>query len=161
MPRYAENTSVSTEKSRGEIERTLQRYGATGFMYGWQGDRAAVQFDMNARRIRFELPLPDPKDRAFTHTPSTRKPRTAAQAAEAWEQACRQRWRALSLAIKAKLEAVECGITDFESEFLAHIVLPGGQTVGRWMLPQIAETYETGRMPPLLPGPQHQGAEQS
>lgn len=152
MARYAENTSVSTEKSRGEIERTLQRYGATGFMYGWQGDRAAVQFDMHARRIRFELPLPDPKDRAFTQTPNGRRTRTPAQAAEAWEQACRQRWRALSLAIKAKLEAVECGITDFESEFLAHIVLPGGQTVGRWMLPQIAETYQTGRMPPLLPG---------
>lgn len=31
---YAENTSVSSEKSRAEIERTLQKYGADQFMYG-------------------------------------------------------------------------------------------------------------------------------
>lgn len=154
MTRYAENTSVPVERSRAEIERTLQRYGATGFMYGWQGTRAAVQFDMNSRRIRFELPLPDPKAREFTHTPSRGTARSATQAHEAWEQACRQRWRALSLAIKAKLEAVECGITDFESEFLAHIVLPSGERVGQWMLPQVAAAYESGRMPPMLPAPE-------
>lgn len=112
---------------------------------------------MAGRRIRFELPLPDRNAREFTHTPSRNTARSSAQALEAWEQACRQRWRALSLAIKAKLEAVECGITDFESEFLAHIVLPSGQTVGGWMLPQIAEAYETRSMPPLLPGPKGSG----
>ena len=42
---------------------------------------------------------------------------------------CRQRWRALNLAIKAKLEAVESGIVTFDQEFLAHIVGPSGQTV--------------------------------
>jgi hypothetical protein len=31
MSRYAENTSVSIEKSKGEIERTLVKYGATKF----------------------------------------------------------------------------------------------------------------------------------
>jgi hypothetical protein len=31
--------------------------------------------------------------------------------------------------IKTKLEAVESGITEFEAEFYAHTVLPGGQTV--------------------------------
>lgn len=34
MSRYAETTSVSSESSRGEIERTLSRYGASSFMYG-------------------------------------------------------------------------------------------------------------------------------
>ena len=55
--------------------------------------------------------------------------------------------------IKAKLEAVETGITEFEDEFLAHIVLPNGQTAGHWMRPQIAKAYESGSMPPLLPAP--------
>lgn len=154
MTRFAENTSVSVEKSRGEIERTLQRYGASGFMYGWQGNRAAIQFDMHKRRIKFELPFPDPTAREFTHTPGRNKPRPASQAQAAWEQACRQRWRALNLAIKAKLESVEAGISEFESEFLANIVLPGGKSVGQWMLPQIATVYESGKMPPMLTGPQ-------
>ena len=51
MSRYAENTSVGTDKSRAEIERTLQRYGADGFMYGWQGARALVQFVAHGRQI--------------------------------------------------------------------------------------------------------------
>lgn len=157
MSRYAAATSVSVEKSRNEIEQTLQRYGATGFAYGWQPDRAVIQFEANGRRIKFDLPMPDRNLREFTHTAHEKvyqqQKRTEKAALAAWEQACRQRWRALGLAIKAKLEAVACGITDFESEFLAHICLPNGQTVGGWMLPQVAGSYQNGRMPPLLPGP--------
>lgn len=152
MSRYAENTSVPTEKSRAEIERTLARYGCDAFMYGQSGGTAVVQFDAHDRRIRFNLPLPDPADAAFTQTPTGRT-RSDKQARDAWEQACRQRWRALALAIKAKLEAVEAGISDFEQEFMANVVLPGGQTVGDWMAPQIARAYTTGNMPPLLEGP--------
>ncbi len=44
MTRYADNTGVSVENSRGEIERTLQRYGAESFAYGWEAGRAVVQF---------------------------------------------------------------------------------------------------------------------
>ena len=33
VSKFAQDTSVSSEKSRGEIESTLSRYGATGFMY--------------------------------------------------------------------------------------------------------------------------------
>lgn len=153
MSKYASDTSVSSEQSRAEIERTLSRYGATSFMYGWQGDTATVAFEMAGRRIRFNLSMPDRTSAEFTRTPARGAPRSQEQAAKAWEQACRQRWRALALVIKAKLEAVESGITEFESEFLAHICLPGGDTVGRWMRPQIARAYETGTMPPLLPAP--------
>ena len=58
--------------------------------------------------------------------------------------------RALALTIKAKLEAVECGITIFDEEFLAHIVLPNGRTMGELYVPQIEHVYETKEMPPLL-----------
>jgi hypothetical protein len=151
MPRYAENTSVSSDRSRAEIERTLERYGATSFMYGWQQEKAMIGFDMNNRRIKFLLPLPSKTDSAFTKTPGRKTTRTADKALAAWEQACRQRWRALSLVIKAKLEACEAGIADFDEEFMAHIVLPDGSTVGDFMLPQIEYAYENKSMPALLP----------
>jgi hypothetical protein len=151
VAKYAESTSVSSGQSRAEIERTLVKYGAGGFMYGWQDSKAIVGFTMNCKQIKFILMLPDKNDRDFTHTPSRGKRRTAEQQEAAYEQAVRQRWRALALVIKAKLEAVEAGITIFEDEFLAHIVLPDGQTVGQYMQPQIEEVYQTGRMPALLP----------
>jgi hypothetical protein len=67
------------------------------------------------------------------------------------DQAIRQRWRALLLVIKAKLEAVQGGITEFDAEFLPHIVLPDGQTVGDWIIPQVNTAYELGEMPQALP----------
>lgn len=149
---YAENTSVPVERSKAEIETTLQRYGACEFVSGWDTDKALIGFRCRDKFVRFELPLPKRDDKRFTHTPSRGTPRRADEAYRAWEQACRQKWRALALCIKAKLEAVESGITTFEDEFLAHIVMPDGQTIGRWMVPQIEKMVESKQMPRLLPG---------
>lgn len=147
---YAENTSVSTEKSRAEIERTLQRYGADQFMYGWDQEKAVIGFRMSGRQIKFLLPMPAKQDRKFTHT-ERGKLRSSDAAYKSWEQACRQKWRAMSLVIKAKLEAVEAGIAIFEDEFMANIVLPNGSTVSQFMLPQINKAYDSGTMPQMLP----------
>ena len=151
MTRYAESTTVSAERSRGEIERILSRYGADSFLYGWEGSKAVIQFRVNDKYIQFILEMPSKDNREFTHTPVRGNRRSPAQTEAAWEQATRQRWRALALVIKAKLEAVGTGITEFESEFLAHIVLPNGQTVGNWILPQIQMAYDTGDIPKMLP----------
>ena len=56
-----------------------------------------------------------------------------------------------ALVIKAKLEAVEAGISVFEEEFLANIVMPDGTSFGKWALPQLDEIYETREVPPMLP----------
>ncbi len=150
MSRYAANTEVSSTKSRDEIERTLARYGADQFAYGWDGDQAMIQFRANNRLIRFVLQLPDRLDPEFHLTPTgkTRHPDTAQKE---WEKAGRQRWRALALVVKAKLEAVESGIAEFEHEFMANIVLPDGSTVAEFMAPQIEQSYRTGAMPSALP----------
>lgn len=146
--RFASNTSVSVEKSRNEIQRTLQRYGAGEFMYGEKPGMAIIQFEMNDRRVRFSLPIPNKADFSKAHNGHRRN---AEAALVSWEKACRQRWRALALAVKAKLEAVASEITSFEEEFMAHIVLPNGETVGTMALPRIEEAYKSGKMLPMLP----------
>lgn len=143
--RYASETTVSTEKSRMEIEQTLRRYKADGFYHGMDGRLAVIGFRMAERQIRFRLTMPDPKATEFTH--SSRGPRSPDVAEKAWEQACRQSWRALALVIKAKLEAVAAGITTVEDEFLAHTLLPSGATVGEWAKPQLDEAYRLGTSP--------------
>ena len=149
--RYAKDTTVDTSRSKAEIERTLTRYGADSFMYGVEPTRAMIGFVMHGKQIRLIVPLPDKADKVFWRTPKRLYDRTPVEAAKAWEQACRQRWRALSLAVKAKLEMVESGIASFEEEFLSYTVLPDGQTAGDFMLPQVQEAYETGTMPEMLP----------
>lgn len=147
MATYAAQTGVSSEASRAEIERTLRRYKASSFMYGWEDTKAVVGFVINDRQIRFMLPLPSATDPQFTRTPAKRQLRSPAQQAAAYEQAVKQRWRALALVIKAKLEAVEAGIVTFDEEFGMHFVLPSGRTVAQEVLPAMVEAYRLGRMP--------------
>jgi hypothetical protein len=149
---YANQTKVSTDQTRTEIERVLVRYGAKEFVYAWREDEARIAFAIADRRVLFRLPLPDRNDREFRFTAVRRERRSDAGAAEAYEQAVRQRWRALLLIIKAKLEAVEAGIVTLESEFLAHIVLADGTTVYDQVAPRLALAYERGEVPALLPG---------
>ncbi len=159
MPTYAENTKVPVAKSRAEIESTLTRYGADQFLLGWENSTAAssamIGFRLGGKQVKFLVPLPDKDDNEFRLTPSTRRERKPDDRYAAWEKACRQRWRAVALILKAKLEAIESGITTIEREFLADIVLPDGKSVGNWLLPQIEEAYATGKMPNLLPMPKN------
>jgi hypothetical protein len=144
---YASETTVSPEKSRQEIETILKRYGASHYGYMSGPDAAAIAFQANNRRLRFTLPMPPKKN---YNTDKRGYWRAEGSITKAWEQAIRQRWRALALVIKAKLEAVEAGVSTFEEEFMSNIVLPSGQTMAEYALPQIAQAYESNQMPPLL-----------
>lgn len=148
---YAEKTSVSVSRTKADIEDLVQRYGADQFVSGYKNDIAVIGFSIEGRQIRFLLPLPDKKDREYWYTPGRGLRRTEESAHAAWEQACRSRWRALYLIVKAKLEAVEAGISTVEREFFYDIVLPDGRTAGEWMAPQIEAAYQTGQMPAMLP----------
>lgn len=154
--RYATKTTVPEEKSKAEIESVIRKYGADQFIAGWKDDSAVVGFRMKGKMVKFFLPMPSQGDKKFRYTDKGRwrlpSKRADDLAKKDWQQECRQRWRALLLVIKAKLEAVEAGITTFEEEFLAHIVMVDGRTVAQWAVPQIQQMYEGGSMPPLLPG---------
>lgn len=150
--RYAQQTLVSVEKSKAEIEALLLKYGASKFASGWDLVGATIAFQLSGRYIRFILPLPDKGSKQFMYTPELRRMRSSEEALKAWEQACRQKWRALALVIKAKLEAVESGITSFEDEFMANIVMPGGKTVSEMVRPEIAAAYQSGKPLQLMAG---------
>jgi hypothetical protein len=156
MAKFAQNTDVPVAKSREEIEKLITRYGATATAFMTGADSCVVAFEAVGRRVMFTLPMPSKtqKDIAnYRHSSGSWLARSKEAAEKVWEQACRQRWRALALVIKAKLEAVESGITTFEDEFMAHIVMPDGQTVSTHIRPRIAEAYAGGKMLPLLPPP--------
>jgi hypothetical protein len=146
--RYATGTSVPPDRSRAEIEKILRRFGADQFAYGWELEVEQIQFRVAGRSVRLTLPVPAVDDPLFTQTPSGRA-RSAAQAEEAWKAELRRRWRSLALVIKAKLTAVQDGISTVEREFLADVILPDGRTIAEWAGPQL-ERFDDSRA--LLPG---------
>lgn len=158
MSAYAATTTVPVQQSRNEIERLLMANGATEFVYGSRPGGHVIGFVLGDRRIRYEMPMPDPTDREFTHTRHknrwSQQPLAASEAKARYEQAVRQRWRALLLIVKAKLEAIRAGVSTIENEFLAWTLIPdGSRTVGEWLGPQIDKAYAGGELPALLPGP--------
>lgn len=145
---YAEKTTVTPSKTQAEIQDLLEKYRCQNYAFARQDNRVVVLFEMAERRVRFSLPLPG---RNEFKTTETGKARTATAIDTAYDQEVRRRWRALLLTIKAKLESVQSGIETFEEAFMAQLVLPGGQTMAEWAVPQIAQVYQQGgQMPPLL-----------
>lgn len=142
---YAEATKVPVMKTRLEIEQLLNRRGASHFGTASSPQGASIAFQLNGWRIRFDLPLP-------TLPAQASLPRRGGKRSELerLEQLHRSRWRALLLAIKAKFEAVDAGVEMLEEAFLAHVILPGGERMSRWALPQLEQVRATGKMPPLL-----------
>ena len=132
--RYAEDTKVPVQKSLADIETLVSRHGGDQFMSGWTEGHAQVAFRVEGRLLRFRIPLPKPDSQGF-------------------EQERRRIWRSLLLCIKSKFEVVASGIEEFDEAFLANIVMSDGATFGEWAAPQIESMYQSGKMPPLLPGP--------
>lgn len=121
---YADKTSVPVDRSKSHIESLLMKAGAEGYHTGWQSSTAtdpgwdAIEFLWKGKQIRFRLPR--------------------SKASRNEEQRNRQRWRVLFLVVKAKIEAVQAGISIFEEEFLSFIVTASGKTVGEVLLPKLA-----------------------
>lgn len=148
---YAKGTGVSTEKSRSELDKLLTRAGATQRAMGADDTKgmAWVVFRLGDRQVKLTVPLPKLDEERFRldgrgHRRSPEMQRLA------WEQACRERWRAVLLLTKAKLEAVALGISTVEREFLSDILMPDGKTIHEVLAAQLVESYKTGGMPPLL-----------
>lgn len=130
MGRYAAKTSVPAERTQIEIKQAVMRYGADEFGVMESKARAAIQFRIKGLTVRIDVPLGEISD-----------------------QDVRQRWRALLLAIRAKLEAVESQISTLETEFMPFVVMPGGLTIGQHLLPRITEVAQGGEIPKMLPAP--------
>lgn len=134
---YASKTSVPISRSQTEIEAIVRKAGATSFYRGDDGAKAVIGFQMNERKIMFELPL-----------------HSEERSQLAQDQDLRSRWRALVLCVKAKLVSVESGVESFEEAFLAHIVVPNGgraERFSRMAIEAIASAY-SGKSKQLMLG---------
>lgn len=146
---FATRTTVPVEQSIAELTETLRHVRASDVVAGWSAGGAILAFRLNGRAVRINVPMPP--ESAFELTDGGRR-RSPLQAERAREQVQRQRWRALSLIVRAKLEAIELGAATLEEEFLSGLVLPGGQTVGQQIGAGLMHALSSGtELPPLLP----------
>lgn len=134
MRRYAEGTTVTVDRSRGEISGILATHGVErmGWQTGPEGDE--LMFELGGNSFRFQIPKPTITEIRRDY-PNTRDER--AKLDGEW----RRRWRANVLLLKAKLEFIDSGDTTLERELLPYMLTAGGQTV--------AELVIAGELPML------------
>jgi hypothetical protein len=133
MPRAVQrikavDTSVSVNRSQGQLEKILRRYGASGFSItqDYEAGTAAVAFRVPESPgadvyipVRMAVPIHQVKARLKANA----GPRTRRREADWFEQAERIAWRHLVLCVEAMLVAVETGIQTISEAFLAHMLI--------------------------------------
>lgn len=145
MP-YTRGDSFSSGASREHIRQALVNYGATDVLFSQRGHRSAIAFRGGGRQFRIVVSSPHP-DGALTVAADTAEGPIHEAKAKVLERSNRRFWHALALSIDAKLDATAAGVATLESEFLAHVVLPGNNTVLEELEPVIESAYRTGRQP--------------
>lgn len=132
--RYAQDTNVPVGASKDEIERKLRRAGASNVFMGFDDEHKIITVGFRYERFCFKI------------SASADRPTRRCEP----EQLEREAWRVLVLLTTAKIEAIQQGITTFEDEFMAALLLPDGSTVAEDVKPKIADAYATSEMPRLI-----------
>lgn len=156
---FAKDTDVPVNRTRVELDDLLRKHGAMQRIVGEDDElgTAFALFSIAGRQVRLDVPVPLLElilAGEIEPFPAHFRKRTEIQqqewARKVYDQKRRTRWRALLLLTKAKLEAVELGLSTFEKEFLANVMLPDGRTVYQTIADDVARSYIDGKMPNLL-----------
>ena len=151
MPKkFAEETSVSIAKSRGEIDDLLRRWECDGIRWTdmFKKNQTILEFtwvcDDTGYTARFVVELP-------TDEILRKRARNAASGnfmdskyRKARELAGRQEHRVLCLFLKGAFNAIENGLIAAEVIFLPFFVGPDGRTVAEVALPRLPELLASG-----------------
>lgn len=150
--KYAEGTMVPVSRSRDEIERVLAKHGAADHIVWDQRDEAiSLGFRYAGWPIRITVRVPARE--SYREDPDHWKPRSDNQVAQLYTAELRRRYRVLLIQLKSRLEAVDDEDMTAEEAFLPYLLLPGGQTLGGTLAPQLGEILEGGQVPELAPAP--------
>lgn len=133
-----------------KIDGLLKQLGAQGFMRGWDDqNNGLITFRMKGIDYKITVGLPKKADYGFT---ANGRKRTTNSQFEAWNDACKDTWREFYDLIHAKMLGIQRGITKFEWEFLAYVVMNNeGDVAGDSLVPQMEQAFRMGEFQILIP----------
>ena len=136
MSKFAENTTVSAEKSRAEIETLLRKHSIHDIAVMSMQGHSVIAFQRGTVSYRLSIAAINPDAHEFTHTRQNWL-RSDSDKERLIAQENRRRWRAMLLVLKGKLVAAADGVVTFEQEFLAYAITADKRTVGEIIIPQL------------------------
>jgi hypothetical protein len=158
--RYAEGTSVSIGRSRGQIDDLLRAWGCTGTSWtdDWESGVAVLQFrwrraedEVYLARFTLRLPSEEQLRQRARHERTGKVLDT--KLAKLRKEAGQQEYRVLFIWLNGAFNAVEAGIVTAETVFLPFLVGNDGRTVAEVALPRMKHLLSAAGAQALLPGP--------
>ncbi len=153
MSKYAAGTTVTASNTQGEIMGLLGKRGVQKIATFCEPERFSLAFEHEGIPYRVGLPLPDPDDPEFSEymQGSVKYKRTESAIRERYEKELNRRWRAFGMVIKAKIVAVEEGISTMQAEFIGNAVLSTGRTVSETYAEELGVLAASGQLSALMP----------
>ncbi len=128
MARYAENTKVSVESSRGELSGILTKHGVQRQGFTSEPHADSMFFELGGQSYRITMTKPTTAELEKRDGRQYVYPHNVDWAGKV-DQEWRRRWRAAVLLLKAKLEFIDSGDTTLDRELMAYRVLADGRTL--------------------------------
>jgi hypothetical protein len=136
----AKGTDIHWAKSQAEIARQLTELGMSAIRFTNQRDRFALEFVVTLpdreqpRAVRISVPL-----------------RTRSEDGNQREREANRLHRVLFHHLQSKFVAIAAGLSDFDEEFMPHLVLPDqhghSRTLGEALLPAYRQAIDRGDKP--------------
>lgn len=125
MSRYAQGTTVTVERSRGEITGILASHGVERMAWATEPAGDQLRFELAGHQYLFRIPRPTWAELSgrYVNTRTPDQQRTAIDAE--W----RRRWRANVLLLKAKLEFADGETSTVMRELMPYALLRDGRTL--------------------------------
>lgn len=142
---YAKGTAVPISRSRGEIDKTLRRFGASGVQWTdhWNEGRMELRFLWEhgeaKYQARFAIALPDDEMLRDMARRGGTGMFLQSKYDKLVEGVGREEMRLLAQFLKMSLHAIEGGLIDAEQLFLPFLEDATGMTVSERMLPRMRE----------------------
>lgn len=148
MRRYAEDTAVPISRSRGEVDKLLRDWKATGIQWtdDFEHDRVQLRFLWPRGEQRFmarftlRLPSREELEPEAKHAQSGRLLPEKLQ--RLLDERGKREHRVLALWLKAALNAVDAGLVEAEALFLPFLEDRNGKTMAELAMPKLGLLLE-------------------
>jgi hypothetical protein len=137
-------------KSELDIRKLLEQRGVNKFGSLVDASTYSIGFELDGVSFKMTMPLPDPDEKRFLKTP-TGQPRSQGASKEIYTAEINRKFRAFFAVIKAKIIAVDEGISTMQHEFVGNAVVDGDTIANRYA-PQLKQMALAGKLPPLSLG---------
>lgn len=123
--RFAQETGCSVEHTQIDIREVINKFNGTEVSFENGPPTGSIYFSIGEFKLKMSFQYPNYENFESRKNGDGRLYHSKEQQDEAYDQVLRMKWRTLWYFLKAKLQAIENEIAEFEKEFSGYVQVLG------------------------------------